>query len=75
MSISRMSAGGGDQYGSYNLPAPETGVIKVIVDGEEKHARHVESGDPILFMSNDREAITDWLSQVFKDAALTKKEA
>jgi isocitrate dehydrogenase len=68
VSISRMSAGGGDQYGSYNTPAPEQGVIKVIVDGEEKHARHVEEGDPILFMSNDREAIKDWVSQVFQDA-------
>ena len=74
VSISRMSAGGGDQYGSYNTPAPEKGVIKVIVDGEEKHARHVDEGDPILFMSNDREAIKDWVSQVFHDAALNKKE-
>ena len=74
VSISRMSAGGGDQYGSYNTPAPEKGVIKVIVDGEEKHARLVDEGDPILFMSNDREAIKDWVSQVFQDAALNKKE-
>lgn len=74
VSISRMSAGGGDQYGSYNTPAPEDGVIKVIVDGEEKHARHVKTNDPILFMSNDREAIKDWVSQVFQDAALNKKE-
>ena len=28
VSISRMSAGGGDQYGSYNTPAPESGIIK-----------------------------------------------
>ena len=34
VSISRMSAGGGDQYGSYNTPVPEDGIIKVIVDGE-----------------------------------------
>lgn len=74
VSISRMSAGGGDQYGSYNTPAPEDGIIKVIVDGEEKHARDVKASDPILFMSNDREAIKDWVSQVFKDAALNKKE-
>ena len=59
VSISRMSAGGGDQYGSYNTPAPENGVIKVIVDGEEKHARHVKTNDPILFMSNDLESIKD----------------
>ena len=74
VSISRMSAGGGDQYGSYNTPASEDGVIKVIVDGEEKHARHVKANDPILFMSNDRESIKDWVSQVFQDAAINKKE-
>ena len=74
VSISRMSAGGGDQYGSYNTPAPEDGIIKVIVDGVEKHARDVKSGDPMLFMSNDRAAIKDWVKQVFRDAALNKKE-
>lgn len=74
VSISRMSAGGGDQYGSYNLPAPEDGIIKVIVDGEEKHARTVRASDPILFMSNDREAIKDWVKQVFRDAVVNKKE-
>ncbi|NND66414.1 MAG: 3-isopropylmalate dehydrogenase [Halioglobus sp.] len=74
VSISRMSAGGGDQYGSYNTPAPEKGIIKVIVDGEEKHARTVMENDPILFMSNDREAIKDWVEQVFRDASVNKKE-
>ncbi len=74
VSISRMSAGGGDQYGSYNTPAPEDGIIKVLVDGEEKHARFMSEGDPILFMSNDRDAIKDWVKQVFKDAAINKKE-
>lgn len=74
VSISRMSAGGGDQYGSYNLPAPEDGIVKVIVDGEEKHAREVKQNDPILFMSNDREAIKDWVLQVFRDASLNEKE-
>ncbi|TDG12013.1 3-isopropylmalate dehydrogenase [Seongchinamella unica] len=74
VSISRMSAGGGDQYGSYNAPAPEDGIIKVIMDGEEKHAREVKTNDPILFMSNDREAIKDWVKQVFRDASLNKKE-
>lgn len=74
VSISRMSAGGGDQYGSYNTPAPENGIIKVIVDGEEKHARTVMENDPILFMSNDREAIKDWVKQVFRDASINKKE-
>ena len=74
VSISRMSAGGGDQYGSYNIPAPEDGIIKVIVDGEEKHARNIKANDPILFMSNDREAIKDWVKQVFRDASFNKKE-
>jgi isocitrate dehydrogenase len=74
VSISRMSAGGGDQYGSYNAPAGEEGIIKVIVDGVEKHARFLKEGDPILFMSNDRQAIKDWVKQVFRDASINKKE-
>lgn len=74
VSISRMSAGGGDQYGSFNAPAPEDGIIKVVVDGVERHARFVKAGDPMLFMSNDREAIKDWVRQVFEDAAINKKE-
>ncbi|WP_166263619.1 isocitrate/isopropylmalate family dehydrogenase [Marinobacter caseinilyticus] len=74
VSISRMSAGGGDQYGSFNMPAEEDGILKVIVDGEEKHARRVRTGDPILLMSNDREAIKDWVAQVFRDASRKDKE-
>ncbi len=74
VSISRMSAGGGDQYGSYNAPMEEDGIIKIIVDGEEKHAREVKKGDPLLFMSNDLEAITDWITQVFRDASVKDKE-
>ncbi|OED38355.1 3-isopropylmalate dehydrogenase [Chromatiales bacterium (ex Bugula neritina AB1)] len=74
VSISRMSAGGGDQYGSFNLPVEQDGIIKVIVDGEEKHARRVKKGDPVLFMSNDRAAIKDWVSQVFRDASRNDKE-
>ncbi len=74
ISISRMSAGGGDQYGSFNMPAAEDGIIKVILDGEEKHAREVKKHDPILFMSNDRAAIKDWVSQVFRDASVKGKE-
>ncbi|HEY6131941.1 MAG TPA: isocitrate/isopropylmalate family dehydrogenase, partial [Halioglobus sp.] len=74
VSISRMSAGGGDQYGSFNMPMAEDGILKVIVDGEEKHARHVCAGDPILLMSNDQQAITDWVSQVFRDASKKNKE-
>ncbi len=74
VSISRMSAGGGDQYGSFNMPAPEDGIVKIIVDGQEKHAREVKTNDPMLFMSNDRTAIRDWVLQVFRDAALNDKE-
>jgi len=74
VSISRMSAGGGDQYGSFNTPMLEDGILKVIVDGEEKHARDVKQNDPVLLMSNDREAIRDWVSQVFRDASLKDKE-
>ena len=74
VSISRMSAGGGDQYGSFNAPMLEDGILKVIVDGEEKHAREVKQNDPVLLMSNDREAIRDWISQVFRDASAKDKE-
>lgn len=74
VSISRMSAGGGDQYGSYNAAMKEDGIVKVIVDGEEKHAREVKKGDPLLFMSNDLQAITDWITQVFRDASAKDKE-
>ena len=74
VSLSRMSAGGGDQYGSFNMPAREDGIIKVIVDGAEKHARTVKKNDPILLMSNDKQAITDWVSQVFRDASNKDKE-
>jgi len=69
-----MSAGGGDQYGSFNMPAEEDGILKVIVDGEEKHARSVKKNDPILFMSNDKVAIKDWVKQVFRDASVNDKE-
>jgi len=74
VSLSRMSAGGGDQYGSFNMPAAEDGILKVVVDGEEKHARRVRAGDPILLMSNDCEAIKDWVTQVFRDASRKNKE-
>jgi isocitrate dehydrogenase len=74
VSLSRMSAGGGDQYGSFNMPVAEDGILKVIVDGQEKHARRVSRGDPILLMSNDKQAITDWVHQVFRDASRKDKE-
>lgn len=74
VSISRMSAGGGDQYGSFNMPVEEDGIVKVILDGEEKCAREVRKGDPVIFMTNDRQAIKDWVGQVFRDAARNNKE-
>lgn len=74
VSLSRMSAGGGDQYGSFNMPMEENGILKVIVDGDEKHARQVKKNDPVLLMSNDLQAITDWVSQVFRDASRKDKE-
>lgn len=74
VSISRMSAGGGDQYGSFNMPVEEDGIVKIMLDGEEKYAREVHKNDPIIFMANDREAIKDWASQVFRDAARNDKE-
>ena len=74
VSMCRMSAGGGDQYGSFNMPAEEDGILKVIVDGAEKHARSVKKNDPILFMSNNKVAIKDWVKQVFRDASVNDKE-
>mgnify|MGYP001095718646 CR=1 FL=1 len=74
LSISRMSAGGGDQYGSFNMPMQEDGIVKIVLDGQEKHARNVKKNDPIIFMANDRAAIKDWVSQVFRDAAYNDKE-
>lgn len=74
VSLSRMSAGGGDQYGSFNMPAAEDGILKVVLDGEEKYARDISMNDPILLMSNDNQAITDWVSQVFRDASKKEKE-
>ena len=69
-----MSAGGGDQYGSFNMAAKEDGLIKISLDGEEKHAREIKANDPIIFMANDRNAIKDWVKQVFRDAANNEKE-
>ncbi|TGD74651.1 3-isopropylmalate dehydrogenase [Mangrovimicrobium sediminis] len=74
VSLSRMSAGGGDQYGSFNMAVEEDGIVKVILDGEEMHARDVKAGDPLLFMSNDKASIKDWVMQVFRDASNKNKE-
>ena len=53
VSISRMSAGGGDQYGSFNMPMTEDGILKVIVDGEEKHARSVKKNEVAIVVPED----------------------
>lgn len=74
ISISRMSAGGGDQYGSFNMAAKEDGIVKIELDGEEKFARVVKKGDPFIFMANHRDAIKDWVNQVFRDASHNDKE-
>ena len=74
VSISRMSAGGGDQYGSFNMAAKEAGILKIVLDGKECHARTIAEGDPLIFMANDRASIKDWVSQVFRDASLNDKE-
>jgi isocitrate dehydrogenase len=74
VSISRMSAGGGDQYGSYNAPMPEDGILKLVIDGEEMVYRMVKKGDPVLFMSNEASAIEEWVKQVFRDASRNGKE-
>lgn len=73
-SISRMSAGGGDQYGSFNIAAEDDGIIRATIDGEERHARDVKKGDPILLMSNEAEAIEKWIKRVFRDAAVKGQE-
>ena len=69
VSLSRMSAGGGDQYGSFNMPMQEDGIIKVIVDGEEKHAREVQKNDPVLLMSNDRKRLQTGSARCFATLA------
>ena len=56
------------------MPLKESGIIKIVVDGEEKYARKLGVGDPIIFMANHRGAIKDWVSQVFRDAARNDKE-
>jgi isocitrate dehydrogenase len=56
------------------MPFEEDGIVKVTLDGEEKYARKVSKNDPMLFMSNDKVAIKDWVTQVFRDASKNDKE-
>lgn len=74
VAISRMSAGGGDQYGSFNAPAPTDGVLSLVIGQRTLHAREVKKGDPIMFMSNDPQAIKDWVMQSFSDAGKKDQE-
>lgn len=73
-SISRMSSGGGDQYGSFNMAVPSDGIVKVCIDGEERHARLLKKGDPIILQSNEYQAIKDWMQQIFRDATAKGQE-
>ena len=73
-SISRMSSGGGDQYGSFNLALPEDGIIKICIDGEELHSRVLKKGDPVILQSNEYVAIKNWMKQIFHDAISKKQE-
>lgn len=74
VAISRMSAGGGDQYGSFNAPAKTDGVITISIGNRILHSRDVKKGDPILLMSNDPTAIKEWVVQSFSDAAKKDQE-
>lgn len=68
LAVSRMSAGGGDQYGSFNAPAFADGVITVMLEEEILCMQPVGAGDPLMLMTNMPGAIYDWVSQTFSDA-------
>lgn len=74
VAISRMSAGGGDQYGSFNTPAQDNGILTISIGTRTLHAREVSAGDPTMLMSNDPKAIKDWVGQSFADAAKKDQE-
>jgi isocitrate dehydrogenase len=74
MSVSRMSAGGGDQYGSYNAPAPSDGVASLTLNGKPLHSVSVTAGSPLMLMGNDRPAVAAWAKQTFRDAAHAGEE-
>lgn len=74
VAISRMSAGGGDQYGSFNIAAPDNGIITVAIGLRVFHSRDVKKGDPILLMSNDPMYIKVWVEQTFEEAAKKGQE-
>jgi isocitrate dehydrogenase len=74
VSISRMSAGGGDQYGSFNMAAPDDGFITLTIGKRTLHARDVKKGDPLILMSNHPKAIHEWVEYSFKEAEKKKQE-
>lgn len=74
VAISRMSAGGGDQYGSFNQEAPSRGIITLMMGQRIIHSREVEKGDPVMLMSNDPVAIKAWIHQCFWEAKQKDQE-
>lgn len=74
ISVSRMSAGGGDQYGSFNISAPSEGKIQIKINNEIAHSRKVSKGDAILLMSNETDAIESWVKQSFNHACENNEE-
>lgn len=72
--ISRMSAGGGDQYGSFNAPAETDGVLTLKIGLRILHSRDVKKGDPMILMTNDPISIKHWVVQTFRDAAKKDQE-
>lgn len=69
MSVSRMSAGGGDQYGSYQIAAPANGTVSARLNGKEILSRPVTSGSPVMIMSNSVSAIKTFADGAFAEAA------
>jgi len=69
LAVSRMSAGGGDQYGSFNSPAFAEGMITVALEEQILCQRYVGKGDPLMLMTNTPDAIYKWGVQTFRDAA------
>ncbi|MET0155456.1 MAG: isocitrate/isopropylmalate family dehydrogenase [Rickettsiales bacterium] len=74
ISVSRMSAGGGDQYNGYNAKAEEKGVIRLRVNDKILHSVPVSAGDPVMFMSNERAAIAAFVRRAFADAKEANEE-
>ena len=74
VAISRMSAGGGDQYGSFNHQMEDDGFVTIYVGNRALHARDVKKGDPIMLMSNKPCAIKNWVKQTFDEAAQKDQE-